>query len=388
MKITFISNFLNHHQIPICNEFFRMFGEDFKFISTQSTPEDRLKMGYFDYDKMTISYHINLNQSKVLKNEIDSLILQSDVVIIGSAPQKLVHRRLSHNKLTFNYSERIFKKGIYQYFNPFTIWSLLSLKKRISNSNFYLLSSSAFTTRDFSLFGLYKNKSYKWGYFPELIKYAELEIENNKNNLVPNLLWVGRLINWKHPELAIYAAYELNKKGYKFFLRIIGIGYLKTSLEKLVVKLNLINCIQIIGPITPAEVRKFMEISNIFLFTSDFNEGWGAVLNEAMNSACAVVASHAIGAVPFLIKNNFNGLIFKNKNLKDLVLKIQHLLHNNKLTLELGKKAYKTILNEWNAKIASERFVDLTNHLLNKSKLEYNDGPCSKSYIIENSYDY
>jgi hypothetical protein len=34
----------------------------------------------------------------------------------------------------------------------------------------------------------------------------------------------------------------------------------------------------------PEEVRVHMEQSNIYLFTSDFGEGWGAVLNEAMNS--------------------------------------------------------------------------------------------------------
>ena len=49
-----------------------------------------------------------------------------------------------------------------------------------------------------------------------------------------------------------------------------------------------------------------MEKSEIFLFTSDKGEGWGAVLNESMNSACAVVASHAIGSVPFLLKDGEN----------------------------------------------------------------------------------
>lgn len=48
-----------------------------------------------------------------------------------------------------------------------------------------------------------------------------------------------------------------------------------------------------------SEVRSYMEKADIYLFTSDFNEGWGAVLNESMNSGCAVVASHAIGSVPF-----------------------------------------------------------------------------------------
>ena len=33
-----------------------------------------------------------------------------------------------------------------------------------------------------------------------------------------------------------------------------------------------------------------MEQADIYLFTSDRNEGWGAVANEAMNSACAMVA--------------------------------------------------------------------------------------------------
>ena len=34
-----------------------------------------------------------------------------------------------------------------------------------------------------------------------------------------------------------------------------------------------------------------MEKADIFLFTSDRREGWGAVANEAMNSACALVVS-------------------------------------------------------------------------------------------------
>ena len=36
-------------------------------------------------------------------------------------------------------------------------------------------------------------------------------------------------------------------------------------------------------------------------------EGWGAVVNEAMNSGCAVVADHMIGAAPWLIRQGENG---------------------------------------------------------------------------------
>ena len=61
-----------------------------------------------------------------------------------------------------------------------------------------------------------------------------------------------------------------------------------------------------------------MEKTGIFLFTSDRQEGWGAVLNEAMNSGCAVVASHLIGAVPFLKKKKKNGLVYSSGDRKTL----------------------------------------------------------------------
>ena len=47
------------------------------------------------------------------------------------------------------------------------------------------------------------------------------------------------------------------------------------------------------GALKPADVRKEMERADIFLFTSDYKEGWGAVLNEAMNARCAIVAVHS-----------------------------------------------------------------------------------------------
>lgn len=63
--------------------------------------------------------------------------------------------------------------------------------------------------------------------------------------------------------------------------------------------MNLNDYVTFTGPVQSDKVRGFMERAGIFLFTSDRQEGWGAVLNESMNSGCAVVASHAIGSVPF-----------------------------------------------------------------------------------------
>ena len=97
-----------------------------------------------------------------------------------------------------------------------------------------------------------------------------------------------------------------------------------------------------------------MEESEIFLFTSDRNEGWGAVLNESMNSACAVVANCAIGSVPFLLNNGDNGYIYKDGDVDDLYNKVKSLLDNADERKCIAKNAYATMVDEWNAENAAQ----------------------------------
>ena len=131
-----------------------------------------------------------------------------------------------------------------------------------------------------------------------------------------------------------------------------------------------------------------MEGSNIFLFTSDFNEGWGAVLNEAMNSGCAVVASHAIGSVPFLIVHKVNGLIYRNGDLKDISFKVMHLIDNRTEREYLARNAYLSIVELWNGKVAAERLVQLSDGLIQGIDVEFNEGPCSRASVISQKYHY
>lgn len=137
---------------------------------------------------------------------------------------------------------------------------------------------------------------------------------------------------------------------------------------------------------SPEEVRKYMERANIYLFTSDFNEGWGAVLNESMNSACAVVASHAIGAVPFLLEHKKNGLIYKNGDINNLYENVKLLLDNQELSKKLGLEAYLTMKKKWNVKEATSKLLTLAESILSNRPVYYHDGPCSKAEIITNKW--
>ena len=143
-----------------------------------------------------------------------------------------------------------------------------------------------------------------------------------------------------------------------------------------------------LGSMKPSQVRSHMEQAGIYLFTSDRQEGWGAVLNESMNSGCAVVASHAIGAVPYLVKNNENGLIYQSGNVDMLYEKVKYLLDHPEEQKRLGKAAYRTITETWNAEVAAQRLINLAQHILNgeESPDLYENGPCSRAEIIKDDW--
>ena len=143
-----------------------------------------------------------------------------------------------------------------------------------------------------------------------------------------------------------------------------------------------------LGAMKPEKVREYMERSEIFLFTSDRNEGWGAVLNEAMNSACAVVASHAIGSVPFLIENGKNGYIYKSEDLDSLYTTVKWMLEHHDERKTISENAYDTLVNEWNAENASKKFLYLAEKILNgvENPDVYKNGVCSKAEILKNDW--
>ena len=180
-----------------------------------------------------------------------------------------------------------------------------------------MLCSSAFTSEDYNSIGLFNDRTLKWGYFPEVKEYKKIDslIRNKEKN---SIIWVGRFIELKHPEIVINVAKKLKNQKITFSIKMVGTGVLEEKIKDMIKLNDLDKCIAIEGAMTPKEVRKRMEKSRIFVFTSDRREGWGAVLNEAMNSGCAVIASHEIGSVPFLIDDNKNGLIYENGSEEEL----------------------------------------------------------------------
>lgn len=373
--VVFASNYFNHHQSSFCQSMYERLGDKFTFVQTQEVEEERKRLGW---GEGVLPLFVKKSyDSDSAELECKTLIDNADIVIIGSAQNHFVENRIKSGKLVLRYSERQLKKGLELWKYPYRYFKWH--KQNPKHANIYLLCASAYTASDYAKFGLFKNRCYKWGYFPQVRKYNDMN-ELIKSKRPASILWVARHIDWKHPELPILVARRLKSENYSFKMSLIGNGVLEEKIQNMIKEFSLEDCVQMLGSMKPNQVREHMERSQIFLFTSDRNEGWGAVLNEAMNSACGVIASGAIGSVPYLINNTENGLIYQDGNFDDLYFNVKRLLDDPDMAARMGQAAYETMITEWNAETAAERLLDLIKDLQKEEKsTRYLKGPCSKA---------
>lgn len=381
MKITFYSNFLTHHQLPFCLEMYKKYGEDFKFVSMEKINQERISLGYKDMDN-DYPFVLKAYESKEKYNEATKLAVDSDIVIAGSTPtDDYIKERLKQDKITFRYYARIFYNGVLSIFdfeNSKKVYDRhLKYKK---NKNLYLPCASSYGPNDFNELGMYKNKCFKWGYFPETRIYNVEDLLKQKENEKIEIIWVGRFIKEKHPEYVVKLAQKLKEKNYNFEIKMIGNGELFEKTKSQIEKYNLTNQIKLVGAVKSDKVRSYMEKANIFICTSDKNERWGVVLNEAMNSGCAVIAYKGIGGVPFLIKNNENGLAYTS--LDDFYKKTMKVMDDKALREKLSKNAYKTISEVWTAKVAVQNFEKLVKSIIDGKPNPVKEGPASTAYPV------
>jgi len=379
MQIAIFSNFINHHQIPVCNELFRLLNGGLRFVATVPLPGEQAALGYKDASQ-AFPYVINACESEAAYREALRAGRESDVVIIGSAPEIFITERLRERRLTFRYYERFFKQGAWRLLNPRVLRSnLLQHTRYRSNTKLHMLCAGAYTAADAALIGAYPGRCWKWGYFTEVKNHKPEILFAGKGHDAVKLLWAGRFIDWKHPEKAVGVMERLMRDGCNCTLDFIGRGDLEDQLKSMVKEKGLNRQVNFIGAIPPEQVRKQMEGADIFLFTSDKREGWGAVLNESMNSGCAVVASDVIGSVPFLVRNGENGFVYRNNSFSDLYSKVEFLVKDRVLRDKIAQCAMQTMETLWNPAIAAQRLIVLSQYLLSNSdaSILFTDGPCS-----------
>lgn len=383
MQLVFVSNYFNHHQQPVSDRLYALCkeqGGSYTFIQTEPMEEERIKMGWGEILKNTPYVRNYWEEQEACKN----LIAEADAVIFGGTDEECyIADRLKSGKLIIRYSERLYKTGRYKFISPRGLRKKFFDHTRYAFRNVYLLCSGAYVAGDFRLVSAYPFKKFKYGYFPVCKRYDVeylMESKSGKKGDIVEMLWAARMIDWKHPEVPVKLAYQLKKEGYRFHLTMAGGGYMEQEIKKLARELDVKDVISFVGNQNPERIRELMEQADIYLTTSDNEEGWGAVINEAMNSGCAIVANKMMGAAPYLIEHGCNGFLYPNRKEQELLTCVKKLLNDAKLRETMGRAAYETIISEWNSTVAADRLYKLAEDLLaGKKPKAYRTGPLSKA---------
>ena len=156
MVITFLSNFINHHQIPFCSAMSEELGDHFHFIQMQPMTQERVRMGW-SVDVTKISYvHLFYEKEAFCRK----LILESDVVLLGWSDRPDIDRlRLQSGKPTIRISERIYREGQWKAISPRGLVSKYREHFRYRNAPVYLLCAGAYVASDYHLLHCYPEKT-------------------------------------------------------------------------------------------------------------------------------------------------------------------------------------------------------------------------------------
>ena len=136
---------------------------------------------------------------------------------------------------------------------------------------------------------------------------------SNIHYSTPQYIFVGSLSTRKNPT-SIVQAFSRYKHG---VVKFIGNGDLKSKLQKEIENNNLQEQIKLLGTIPQHQIPQYLYDSDALILPSLY-DGWGAVVNEALQAGCFVICSNACGASALLDKNNKLGLVFNADDDKDL----------------------------------------------------------------------
>lgn len=375
MIVVFFWNYLNHHQLPVADAMYDLLGDNFRFVATLPRDEKELKGGV-DYSNRP--YCVLAGESDEVHKRALMYAEVADVCVFGACSQEYaVHRAtLTPEALSFECGERWLKRGWLNVLSPVLRQWWMNYMRYYRKANFHKLCSSAFAAQDDEKLGCYKGRHYKWAYFTSV---PETCSKCFNCSTVVRLMWCARFLKLKHPVLPVLMASRLKEEGYSFVLDFYGDGEELEPTRKLTEDLELTGCVKFHGAVPNKQVLEAMQEHDIFLFTSDRLEGWGAVVNEALSNGCAVVGSDAIGSVPYLIKDGVNGYKFKSGDVDSLCEKVKCLIGNRELLQKMQTNAVNQMQDVWSPANAAKSLLQLIEDLQNGKDTSVKEGPCSKA---------
>lgn len=365
IKVLFITNILCRHQVGVWDPLSKFEDIDFVYMCT-SDPNITINLRY----KCDEPRNYVLNSMAINNVELAKIINTADIIFYGSIDDERIRPLLIEKNNAFIITENYSKNNYRELFKLRGLRRKLSFKKNIGKilqdiNKRFIFCSSSHTGEDFRLAGAKRESTLRFGYFP-IYRYAGDNELYDKNQF--SILYIGRNVYWKHPEVAKIGFNYFYKKNNNYHLTVYG--------EDLSLFFNSSH-ITVSRPIPNHRLCEVLVKNSIFIFPSDRNEGWGNVLGEAMAAGCICFANANAGSTRYLIQNGVNGFVFENNlQLKKQIRKF--LKMDNKSIMTVRKNAINTMKYLYSGDNAAERLHYFIKCFINKEKfIPFDVGPLS-----------
>ena len=219
---------------------------------------------------------------------------------------------------------------------------------------------------------------------PNLSKFIELPvgldtsyfvkspIKNHSSSNIFNVLFCGRLVEVKAPDLAIDAMQIIvNEMGIKNVrLTLVGEGPLEKMVKELVKKYNLEDYIELKGSLNQGAVKEEMGKADLFFLPGIEEpdgraETQGLVIQEAQAMELPVLVSDT-GGMKYGLIDGETGFVLPQKNTKGFAEKIVYLMKNPDLRNKMGKKGREFVVENYDSKVLGAKLENLYFSLLKK----------------------
>ena len=337
-KLHIWMNIPSFHQNDLFNEL-RIHCDEFEVIYAHAKDEDRINQGWNceqkgHYKSKTIGKDLKFWQllAYVFKNRKNTHIVNGIW-----AEKSLFFAIILLNIFKVNfliYSEapiptkyRSFSKKIVLKFIIKPLSKLLIMRAK------GFLAVSIFAVEYFESLGVKADKIYRFGYFRNVAnnnfpKYLGCglnfwEVEQTYKKV--SLIFVGQLIERKGVINLLKAVKIISESHKDFHLTIIGTGELEPLLTNFIHENQLENTVNLLGVINSENIIDYIKKADLLILPSVF-DGWGMVINEALQSYVPVLVSDKCGAKE-LVNHEQNGFIFQHNSVQSLSENLQKFLN-------------------------------------------------------------
>lgn len=214
-------------------------------------------------------------------------------------------------------------------------------KERLISQRYRMLDRIIFVSHDSlaeftKVFGQFDNMDVIYNFMDinNIIKKTETEtIDFGQGNTV-SIVAVGSLLPVKGFDKLIRVAERLKQEGFKFKIRILGEGYLRDKLQRMILSADLEEYVELMGFIT--NPYPIMRASDIFIMTSE-SEALPASLCEAMIIGLPGLVTDCSGCRE--ISGNGEYCIMTKQDEDDIYRGIRLLIEDKDLRSEYARKA-------------------------------------------------